>query len=279
MRKLPPAVSSDVPGEPISTPLDFGPLANVPGWLHAHVDEIGSTNTALAAHVRETGASGLWLTADRQTAGKGRRGRVWIAPEGNLNASAAFSIDAADDIVALCPFVMALAVHEALCALTDASEHGRISLKWPNDVLIDGAKCAGLLLERQGRAIVAGFGINVEAAPSHVAYRATTVRTLEPTITAQTLFGALASAVDRHWRTLGRKTAARDVIAHWRKHAHAMGTVATIRLADRTLEGRLIDIDDNGLLLVERTDGIKERIAAGDVFFPANEEKQAAAPI
>lgn len=267
MPKPPPAAFSDVTEHPASSDLLFEPLAHVPDWRHAHLVSVGSTNECLSGHVRATGQTKLWLTADRQTAGKGRRGRPWVASEGNLNASAAFAAIAAPERATLYPFAMALAVREALCALSPQTEHRRITLKWPNDVLIDGAKCAGLLLERNGDHIIAGFGVNIAGVPDEVAYPAAPAQALDPQITARTLFDRLAVAVAAGLDRLDAGADGRSVIAQWRQHAHALGQPATIRLVNRTVEGRLLNVDDAGYLLVETAGGPVQRISAGDVFF------------
>lgn len=151
--------------------LVFEPIPGLPDWRAAHVASIGSTNAELIARV-EAGKAGegrLWLTAGEQTAGRGRRGRSWSSPAGNLYASLALIDPAPPEHVGLLPLVAALAVRDAVAAELEGVE-ATVALKWPNDVLIEGAKCCGILLEAtvmpDGRqAIVIGCGINIGAHP------------------------------------------------------------------------------------------------------------------
>ena len=127
------------------------------------VRETGSTNADLAARIAHSGyvAEGAWLLADRQTAGRGRLGRSWSDGAGNFMGSTVVHLrhgDPSPDTLAL---VAGLAVYEAVVSRAGPET----MLKWPNDVLVDGAKLAGILLERIGDAVVIGIGVNLAAAP------------------------------------------------------------------------------------------------------------------
>ena len=132
----------------MSETLVFEPIPGLPDWRAAHVATTGSTNADLAALVRErsAGEGRLWLTAGEQTQGRGRRGRPWSSPPGNLFGSLVLVDPAPVDRIGFLPLVTGLAVRDAVAA--ELGEGGpSIALKWPNDVLIDGAKCCGILLE------------------------------------------------------------------------------------------------------------------------------------
>src|SRR3546814_17137925 len=110
--------------------------------------ELGSTNDWLADAARQGAPEGQWVRADRQTGGRGRRGRTWVSEPGNLYASTLIRLRGGDPPAQQLGFVAALALHRALSAWAPAA---RLSLKWPNDLLMDGAKLSGILREREGR--------------------------------------------------------------------------------------------------------------------------------
>src|SRR3954468_5499421 len=116
------------------------------------VAETGSTNDDVAVLAREGAPEGLWLRADRQTSGKGRQGRAWQSPPGNLHASTLVRLRPDDPPAPTLALVAAVALHEVVTPHAPAA-----TIKWPNDLLVDGAKLAGILLERQGDAVVVGF--------------------------------------------------------------------------------------------------------------------------
>src|SRR5882672_11001128 len=145
--------------------------------LIAH-DALGSTNAEALACVREGARGPLWITADRQTAGRGRRGNVWNSPPGNLYASLLLIGAApAARLPELC-FVAALALRDAVGAAAP-SLAARLNLKWPNDLLLDGAKIAGILIEAESvgdkTVTVAGIGVNCAHHPAGTHYPATSL--------------------------------------------------------------------------------------------------------
>ncbi|MFN2260234.1 MAG: biotin--[acetyl-CoA-carboxylase] ligase, partial [Parasphingopyxis sp.] len=127
------------------------------------IAETGSTNDDLKELAREGAAEGLWLRAERQTRGKGRRGRSWDSPAGNLYASTLVRLRDGDPAAASLALVAGVALWDALAgALGDAQG---LQLKWPNDLLLGGAKLAGILLEREGEAVIVGCGVNLARHP------------------------------------------------------------------------------------------------------------------
>ena len=222
---------------------------------HVHLKTIGSTN----AYALENDVD--WVTADVQTAGRGRRGRVWSSPPGNLYASVRLIHEAATD--ELLPLRAALAVHDAVATLLPDAE-ARLSLKWPNDLLLDGRKVAGLLLEARSvgtdRIVAAGFGVNCATHPADAMVRATDFGAAGFDLDPQQLFRVLAAA-------LAARLTASDIVAEWRARADGIGSSITVRLPSREIEGRFTDLAPDGRLVLARHDGTIEHIAAGDVFF------------
>ncbi|MBP7339292.1 MAG: biotin--[acetyl-CoA-carboxylase] ligase [Niveispirillum sp.] len=245
-------------------------VALLPAFFHLHVlEECGSTNDVAKQMAAEGAPEGTLIWAKRQTAGRGRRGRAWSSEPGNLACSLILRPGLPPGQAALTSFVAAIAVGEAVSALVP----GKVTLKWPNDVLVDGAKISGILLESEaGRAgsvdwLVLGVGINVRHAPEEALYPATALLTAGADVTVEQVLTAYATSFQSWYhRFLSQGFA--PVRAAWLNAAQGLGGVVTVRLHDETFTGRLIDMDDDGVLLVD-VGGTVRRVTAGDVFFPS----------
>lgn len=214
---------------------------------------------ALAASGLE---EGVWLRAERQTLGRGRLGRTWASPSGNLYASTLVRVRPSDPPAATLALVAAVALEETVSAYVP----GMALLKWPNDLLIDGAKLSGVLLERSGSAVVIGIGVNLAHHPTDTDRRATSLAEykveIAPDDFVETLADAFARWVER-WRGEGI-----DVIRRrWVANAHPAGTPLTVRLPDGpALDGLFDGLDPDGALILRLADGTRRVIHAGDVF-------------
>ena len=248
---------------------DFAPLAGLAGWHGLHLPETGSTNADLAAlAARAPEADRLWLTAGRQLSGKGRRGRTWVSPPGNLHASVLLADPAPPADLGFLPLVAALAARDAIAAVLPGARP-EPKLKWPNDILVDGAKCCGILLERTPTGhVIAGFGINLVAAPEDTPYPATTLRAHGAGAGAGQLFSALAGAMAERVETFARGAGKAQLRADWLADATGIGAPIEVRMNDGVVTGVFEAVDRDGLLLLRMADGTPKRIAAGDVFFP-----------
>ena len=131
-----------------------------------HLSSVSSTNDYALAKALEGASDGFWVYADMQSAGRGRHGRQWMSLPGNLFASTIVRPHTEEAPRQLLSFVAALALHDALCFWVAPA---RLKLKWPNDVLLDGIKLSGILLETADKAVVAGFGFNLAAHPNWIA--------------------------------------------------------------------------------------------------------------
>jgi BirA family transcriptional regulator, biotin operon repressor / biotin---[acetyl-CoA-carboxylase] ligase len=207
---------------------------------------------------------GVWLRAERQNAGRGRMGRLWSSPVGNLYASTIVRVGPGDPGAASLGFVVAVALHEVLTAYAPDTE---FQIKWPNDVLAAGAKLSGILLERAEDAIVAGIGVNLASHPDLPDRAATSLAMLigsapDPDAFLRDFGDALARWIMR-WRSAGLA----DVLSVWRKNAHQLGTALTVNLPDGvTLIGQFDGLDNDGALKLHLADGTVRVIHAGDVF-------------
>jgi BirA family biotin operon repressor/biotin-[acetyl-CoA-carboxylase] ligase len=232
-------------------------------------ETVGSTNDEAKRLARQGAAEGTVVWALEQTAGRGRRGRFWSSPRGNLYASLILRPACLPDRAAQLGFVAALAVGEALSELVPGL--GGLACKWPNDVLAGGRKIAGILLESEMgdndsvAFLVVGVGVNLVSAPPDAEFRATSVVGEGcPPPTPEAALEAFARHFDAwvwRWRAEGFGPV-RDA---WRARAVAFGEQVRVRLDSATLHGKFIDIDQQGILLLE-TEGGLQRISAGDVF-------------
>lgn len=267
----------------------LGPKARAAGYRLRGYDAIGSTNTEALAAAAAGDAGGIWFAAKQQTAGRGRRGRQWESPHGNLAATLLIVPDADPTLAATLGFVAGVSLNRALSGILPAGivkigidgadglvdgGKARIALKWPNDVLADGAKLAGILLEAQklpdGRhAIAIGFGVNAVAAPAGLPYPATSLADLGVARSAEDIFDALSDAwVETFgiWQD-GRGIA--DVLTQWRGSAAGIGAPVAVNQNGTIVRGIFETIDDAGRLIVRADDNQRIAITAGDVHFGA----------
>ena len=236
-------------------------------------EETGSTNADALAEASRGRSGPLWVVAGRQNAGRGRQGRQWLSPEGNLYASLLLGDPCDIAIASQLGFVAGVAIHDAIGAT--GLQVPRLALKWPNDVLLDGAKIAGLLLEAQSGVagkfnIVIGFGVNIRHAPANPQYPAAPLSN-ENDVSVSDLFAALASSFHERfsrWREKSGTPQERfaEIRQLWLERAAGIGSLASVRLPSGKLEGTFSGIDELGRLELRTGRGI-ETIDAGDLFF------------
>ena len=247
--------------------------------LHVH-DAIGSTNAEALRLAGEGETGPLWIAARRQTAGRGRRGSAWHSADGNLAASLLWpSAGIAAEDVATLGFVAGLALADSLddaCGVAPGSQTGAavptFRLKWPNDVLVDGAKLAGILLEAETRpggrrAVAIGFGVNVAAAPDGLPYPATSLAGLGCGADAGTLFGFLTGRFVEAARMWNRGRGFAEIRRRWLARAAGVGTPVAVRAGPETLTGVFDGIDEGGRLVILAPDGTQRTVTAGEVHF------------
>jgi len=232
-------------------------------------DRVGSTNDEAKSLARAGAADGTLVWAGEQTAGRGRRGRVWQSPPGNLYLSLVLRPDGAPSRVAQLGFVAALGLGDALTLL--AGPALPLRYKWPNDLLVGGKKLAGILLESEtsGAAsvdfVVVGIGVNIRSSPDDVEFPATSLAAEGVTdVTPAQVLAAFAQVFGdwaRRWRAEGFA----PVRAAWLARATGLGTAIRVRLERTTLRGRFLDLADDGALVLDGAGG-RQCIAAGEVF-------------
>ena len=226
------------------------------------VAETGSTNADLISLAATGVPEGLWLRAERQTAGKGRQGREWQSDPGNLYASTLVRLRPTDPPAATLSLVAAVALVDAVTA------HGfaDVKLKWPNDLLLDGAKLAGILLERADDAVVIGFGVNLAHHPVDLGRKTTSLAehgsAPDPACFCDTLAEILP-----HWLTRWRTEGVAPVRDRWIAAAHPVGSALAVSLPDgERVEGLFEGLDAAGALRLRLAGGDVHVIHAADVF-------------
>ena len=233
-------------------------------------EELDSTN-AEARRRAEAGEAGpVWITAARQTAGRGRRGRAWQTASGNLAATLLLTTDKPPAEAAQVSFLAALAAADLADTCLGA---GAARVKWPNDVLVFGLKAVGVLVESGTRAdgrlwVAVGIGVNLAHAPTDVERPATAFaeHMASPPPTPREALDILAAAFER-WRARWQGEGFGPVAVGWTARAHGLGQPCEARLPNQTIRGVAEGLDPDGALRIKLHDGSLARITAGDVFF------------
>lgn len=227
------------------------------------VDETGSTNDDMAAWALAGAAEGDWLMARRQIGGRGRSGRAWTSPAGNLYASGLVRLAPGDPPAPTLALVAGVAAAEVIAAYLGPA--GSPMLKWPNDVLVGGAKLAGILLERHGEAIVIGIGANLVAAPALPDRPTASLAALGGAVpAAEDALAELAAAFAR-WLAIWRGQGLEQIRRAWLAAAHPIGTALSAQVAGERIDGLFDGLDRDGALRLRHPEGVAT-VQAGDVF-------------
>ncbi|WP_299862804.1 biotin--[acetyl-CoA-carboxylase] ligase [uncultured Hoeflea sp.] len=243
-----------------------------PEFRHIELGDVASTNAECMELARNGDPGNVWVTATRQTGGRGRRGRGWASEPGNLYASLLLIDPAPWEAMASLPLAVTLAVYEAVASVLPAEAKG-LTIKWPNDLLIEGGKTCGILIEAEpfadGRkAVVIGCGINVAHRPDAGLYKTTCLGEHGSSATPQDLFARLVVSMDRTLALWDQGRGVASIRDAWIERAEGIGKPVTVNLPDRQIHGLFKAIDGAGRLVLETPDGKQQMIASGDVFFP-----------
>jgi len=234
------------------------------------LDECASTN-AEAMRLTLSGEPGpFWITTEKQTGGRGRHGRSWESPPGNLCASLFIRLACEPAVATQLSLVAGLALWEAIneCPMPAGT---KVQLKWPNDLLIGKAKCAGILVETsivdtRQLACVIGFGVNIKAAPEGLDRDVTSLSAHGIEADCDTLLAKLDASLGRRladWR-LGAGFQA--ICNAWQRHGSEPGQPIAVNAAGRRLAGRYAGLDDDGALLLKEDGGTIRRVAFGEIL-------------
>jgi BirA family biotin operon repressor/biotin-[acetyl-CoA-carboxylase] ligase len=212
---------------------------------------------------RDGAPEGLWLRAETQSGGKGRSGRQWLSPPGNLYATTLVRLQRGDPPAPTLALVSAIALHETASAY---ARDAALSLKWPNDLLHDGAKLAGILLEREDDAVAAGFGVNLAHHPDLPDRPATSLAALGLDPPGPDVFLVDLAQSFARWLARWRGGGVRPIRDEWLRRCHPVGTALSVRLPEQHLEGLFDGLDETGALRLRLAGGEVRVIQAGDVF-------------
>ena len=220
----------------------------------------------LLAEAAEPGDLVVW--AGEQTAGRGRQGRTWVSPPGNLYATLLLRPSGPPSAAARLGFAAGLALADAASAWI-APE--RVTLKWPNDLMLDGAKAAGILLESSGRSgrvdwLMIGSGVNLASHPEGLDYPVASFAAAGAAVTPGELLQSYIKFFDIYRNALVTQGFA-SLRQAWLKRAQGLGERLTARLPGASLSGIFRDLDQDGALVLEEAAGRRRRITAAEVYF------------
>lgn len=250
---------------------DGGRRVRLDDFRHVVLDDTVSTNSECLTRARDGDPGNLWITARRQTGGRGRRGRAWVSEPGNLYASLLLIDPAPVERLHSLPLAVAVAVQEAVQAVMPRGAPP-VQVKWPNDILIERKKTCGILLEGESlrgghQALVIGCGINMVHAPDAVHYPVTSLADYGAHVSPQELFAHLFRSMSDALALWDGGHGIAAIIERWKSVATGVGEKITVNLPDRSISGHFDGIDDTGRLILNTGLGMTQLFAAGDVFF------------
>jgi BirA family transcriptional regulator, biotin operon repressor / biotin---[acetyl-CoA-carboxylase] ligase len=235
------------------------------------LDRVDSTNAEALRRANAGEHGPLWIVAKEQSAGRGRRGRVWTSTAGNLHATLMLIDPAPPAAAPQLSFVAGLALYDAAAAVAP-SLAARLALKWPNDLLCGGRKIAGILIEGEGDPVnvAVGIGVNCRHHPDVAEFPATDFSAEGADVAAAVLFDDMAEAMEYRLREWNRGAGFASIRAIWLARAAGVGEPVRVRLSGREIAGRFETIDESGRLMLRTGPGDGPgdlaAIAAGDVF-------------
>jgi BirA family transcriptional regulator, biotin operon repressor / biotin---[acetyl-CoA-carboxylase] ligase len=233
-------------------------------------ESLDSTNEEALRQLATGAAPPLWIVADEQQRGRGRGGRLWTSPKGNLYATLLIRTSVPPSISTQLSFVAALAAHDATAARLPAEQISQLRLKWPNDVMLNGAKLAGVLLESMqapsggGLAVIAGAGINVSHAPQNMG-RPTASLGLAPSAVEE-VFRDLAAAFQRRLALWDEGLGFPRIREAWLSRALALNEAISVNLNGSAIRGKFLGVDPAGALQLETAPGLVITVTAGDIY-------------
>lgn len=232
-------------------------------------DQLDSTNEDAKRRALDGETGPLWIVARTQSAGRGRRGRSWTSTPGNLFTTGLYRLEASPARAAQLSFAAALAVGDLAASVLEAD---RVRLKWPNDVLVDGHKLAGILLESGahpagGLWLAVGIGINLAHHPDDAERPATSLAAHGAAMSVETAIERLSEQFE-HWRGVWAVDGFAPIREAWLARAWGLGEPCEARLHDETVRGVFADLAEDGALRLDLPHGGRRLISAGDVFFP-----------
>jgi BirA family biotin operon repressor/biotin-[acetyl-CoA-carboxylase] ligase len=243
----------------------------MPHGVGAHFFEsCDSTNSMATRYARRGDAGPVWIVAGSQTAGRGRKGRQWASTNGNLFTSLMFRPALSLPQLSALPYVVALGIRDAFVAV--GCKTVNVKCKWPNDVLLNGKKAAGVLIESSAKGngqldhLTIGIGVNLEGSPSNAIFPATSC--FEETgklYTPREFLVALAATMKSRIDSWDVKNFS-EIKSEWLANAWGMGSTRRVNTAADCFDAELVTLDDEGGLIVRLENGDKRTIVTADIF-------------
>lgn len=245
--------------------------ASMPKGVEAvFYENVTSTNDVAREMAMEGRGGPLWVAAASQSAGRGRLGRVWVSEKGNLYASLMIRPRNKPEKMIALPYLAALAVREAL--IRSGAPKKQVRCKWPNDILFNEKKVAGILIESSiGTGgdvdfLVIGIGTNLSLYPKDAQFPATSfAKEMQKTIKPEDYLVHLAEAFDVQWQAW-LQFGFEPIRMDWLTHSWGMGEKRQIKTSNLDVEARLVTLDKDGALIIKLDDGTESRLYAGDIF-------------
>jgi BirA family biotin operon repressor/biotin-[acetyl-CoA-carboxylase] ligase len=248
---------------------------NHQGWSIRHYDEVGSTQDVVKSCIDADAASDPEVIpyirhvarADSQRSGRGRHGREWVSSQGNLFVTFAITPDLPLSNFGLYAYIGALALSDA-ARFFDSEDRASIELKWPNDLMINDQKAAGILMEHYNAAerdyLVIGIGVNLKGAPEGKSILQECFECDD--IPPAKFLEKLLEGFD-HWEKVLNQQGAAAIIAPWQNRAWRLDQLITAKLGDQRISGQFDHIDEIGSMIIQLETGEKRRITAGELYF------------
>jgi BirA family biotin operon repressor/biotin-[acetyl-CoA-carboxylase] ligase len=244
--------------------MQLDPRASAAGVRLVSHELLTSTNIEALTLARAGERGPLWVTAGRQSAGRGRHGRTWTSEPGNLFASLLLTEPAPPEHWPELSFVAALAIHDTIADVAPAARP-QLAIKWPNDLLLAGAKFAGILTEGEATTVAVGIGVNCTSHPADTDYPATDLAAAGFGVSPEAVFSALSAKMMGRLAQWNQGEHFATIRTDWLSRAAGLGDTISIRLSERVLTGCFETIDDMGQLVLVEPEGNRYAIAAGDV--------------
>lgn len=240
------------------------------GFSHTAFAQVDSTNAVCLDLAQQGDDGNHWITAVSQSAGKGSRGRSWDSLDGNLFASLLLKNPAEMKMLATLTFVTSLAIHDSVIAIA-GNDKLDVKLKWPNDVLLNGKKLSGILLENHQvggeNMVIVGIGINVNRAPLSAMFPATSLSSVDIKTNSDAVFVELARAMQKRIEQWNKGLGFSSIKKDWLAHAARLGEQVQVKQHDKNLEGIFEGLSEDGRMLLKGNDGQTQKISTADVFF------------
>jgi BirA family biotin operon repressor/biotin-[acetyl-CoA-carboxylase] ligase len=235
-----------------------------------HFESLDSTNEEALRQLAAGAQDPLWIVAKEQTKGRGRGGRHWQSPKGNLFASLLLRLNVSATVATQLSFVAALAAYDAIATELAAAQIPNLRLKWPNDLMLSGAKIAGILIESlaapdgKALAVVVGIGINVSVVPT-IPGRSAVALGREPAA-CKRVFEALKNAAAAWLDCWDEGRGFPAIREAWLDLAHAPGEPISVNLNGASIRGKFHGVGEGGGLELETAPGVVITVNAGDIY-------------